>query len=418
MRVRTEKDFYVVGVSFQKADVDMRGRFSLTQGSQQAILDEMKGEDVANVLILSTCNRTEIYGFAAHPYVLIKYLCQYSKGSLELFERVAHIAKNRDAIHHLSRIGSGLDSQILGDFEIIGQIKSAFNRSKSNGLVDAFLERLINTVIQASQRIKNETGLSSGAASLSFAATHHILRHFDDVQGKHILLLGTGKIGRNTCENLLKHAPQATITLINRTRERAEAIAAQYPVTVKDYGDLNETLAQSDVVVVATGAREPTVSVGHLPVDKPLLVLDLSMPRNVAPQAAQLQNVRLLHVDQLSHEIDQTLAKRKSQIPLAEEIQSHFESEFLSWLQIRRLAPAIASFKDKLAEIQATELAFQSKKIENFNWVQADLVSSRLIHKITTQYANYLKRSPLDSDESIALFNKVFDLEPVKEKLG
>ena len=386
----------------------MRGRFSLTKESQQALLDEMKRDGVASALVLSTCNRTEIYGFAAHPYVLVKYLCQYSNGSLELFERVAHIAKGREAIHHLFRVGSGLDSQILGDFEIIGQLKGSFRLSKSKDLVDAFLE--------ASKRIKNETRLSSGSASLAFAATRHILQCFDDCQAKRILLFGTGKIGSHTCENLLKHVPQAAVTLINRTRQSAEAIAAHHPVEVEDYADLDAALAQSDVVVVATGAREPTVSADQLPADKPLLILDLSMPRNVAPEVAQLPNLRLLHIDQLSDEIDKTLAERKSQVPLAERIQAHFEAEFVSWIQIRKWAPAIASFKDKLAEIQAAELAFQSKKAENFDWAQADLVSSRLIDKITAQYANHLKRAPLDSDDSIALFNAVFGLEPVEEK--
>lgn len=409
------KNFYVAGLSFKRADADVRGQFSLTELQQEALLEDLKQEAVSNALVLSTCNRVEIYGFAAHPYVLIKYLCKHSKGALELFERVSYISKNQDAIRHLFRVGTGLDSQILGDFEIIGQIKSAFRRSKGHSLVDAFLERLVNTVIQASKRIKNETGLSSGAASLAFAATHRILRHFDDLQGKRILLLGTGKIGRNTCENLLKHAPGAAVTLINRTREKAEAIARAYPVEVKDYSALDKTLAQSDVLVVATGASAPTVSAEQLPLDRPLLVLDLSMPRNVAPQAASLQNVRLFHIDQLSQQTDQTLAQRASQIPLAEEISICFEEEFLNWLQIRKFAPAIASFKARLTQMQAAELDFQSRRIPDFNRVQADLISARLIHKITTRYANHLKRSTANSDEVIALFDEVFGLESLEE---
>lgn len=405
------KNFYVAGISFERADADTRGQFSLTKVQQAALLEDIQREAVSDVLVLNTCNRTEIYAFAAHPYVLIKYLCKHSGGALETFEAVSHVAKNRDAIHHLFRVGTGLESQILGDFEIIGQIKWAFQHSKSQALAGSFLERLVNTVIQASKRVKNETALSTGAASLAFAAVHRVLQQFDDLGACRIALLGTGKIGANTCENLLKHAPRAAITLINRTREKAEALAAQHPVIVCDYSALGAALTHCDVLVVATGAPEPTVSADQLPMDHPLLVLDLSMPRNVDPRAERLPNVELVHIDQLSEAVNRTLAQRESEVPLAEAIGAHFEQAFVDWLQTRKLAPAIASFKARLREIQAAELDFQGRKIENFDWEQADLISSRLIHKITAHYANYLKSAASDSDEAIALFNKVFDLE-------
>jgi len=199
------KHFYTIGLSYKKADADIRGHFSLTEEAKENLLIQAGREGIDGILLTSTCNRTEIYGFAEHPFQLIKLLCEHTHGTVEEFEKVAYVYKNKQAIAHIFRVGTGLDSQILGDFEIISQLKVAFVRSKNLGLVNAFLERLVNAVIQASKRIKNETEISSGATSVSFASVQYILKNIENVSEKNILLFGTGKIGRNTCENLVKH---------------------------------------------------------------------------------------------------------------------------------------------------------------------------------------------------------------------
>ena len=173
---------------------------------------------------------------------LIKLLCDNTKGTIEEFQEVAYIYKNKEAISHMFNVGSGLDSQILGDFEIISQLKISAKISKKYGLLNAYLERLVNAVIQASKRIKTETEISSGATSVSFASVQYILNHVNDVSNKNILLFGTGKIGRNTCENLIKHTKNSHITLINRTKDKAEKIAGKFNLKVKDYGNLQEEI--------------------------------------------------------------------------------------------------------------------------------------------------------------------------------
>ena len=217
--------FYAVGLSYKKADAAIRGKFSLDAKAKSTLLMQAEAEGIEALIVTSTCNRTEIYGFANHPYELIKLLCENSQGSVPEFQEVAYIYKNQEAINHMFRVGTGLDSQILGDFEIISQIKIAFNESKSNGLVNAFMERLVNSVIQASKKIKTDTDISSGATSVSFASVQYIIRNLADISNKNILLFGTGKIGRNTCENLVKHTKHEQITLINRTKDKAEKLA-------------------------------------------------------------------------------------------------------------------------------------------------------------------------------------------------
>ncbi len=251
--------FYAIGLSYRKADAEIRGHFSLDTDAKTNLLQQAKNEGIESLIVTSTCNRTEIYGFAQHPFQLIKLLCDNTKGTVEEFQKVAFVYKNTDAISHIFRVGSGLDSQILGDFEIIGQLKQSARSSKGLDLLNAFMERLINAVIQASKRIKTETNISTGATSVSFASVQYILNNVKDISNKNILLFGTGKIGRNTCENLIKHTQNPNITLINRTKNRAEAIAGKFNLTVKDYANLQEEINISDILIVATGAQHPTV---------------------------------------------------------------------------------------------------------------------------------------------------------------
>ena len=207
--------FYAVGLSYKKADAEMRGKFSLDDKAKQNLLHQAKEEGLESLVVTSTCNRTEIYGFAQHPFQLIKLLCENSQGTVEDFQKVAFVYKNTEAITHMFRVGTGLDSQILGDFEIISQLKNAFVQSKELNLANAFLERLVNAVIQASKKIKTDTQISSGATSVSFASVQYIFKNVEDISNKNILLFGTGKIGRNTCENLVKHSKHEHITFIN-----------------------------------------------------------------------------------------------------------------------------------------------------------------------------------------------------------
>lgn len=408
--ISKNKTFYCIGLSYQKADATMRGMFSLTPENKDQLLSQAKSEGFEELLVISTCNRTELYGYAEHPFQLIQLLCENSNGSVDDFQKVGYVIKNKEAVHHLFEVGTGLDSQILGDFEIIGQIKQAFNLSRDKGLAKAFLERLMNSVINASKRIKNETALSSGAASVSFTAVQYIMQNIPEVSQKNILLFGVGKIGRNTCENLIKHTQNEHITLINRTREKAEQIAGKFNVIVKDFNELRNEISKADVLIVATGAATPTVYKDFINPAQPILILDLSIPKNVEEQVATLPNVTLLHMDELSKRKDEALERRKEAIPEALEIVEEVKEEFFQWLDNRKFAPTIKALKAKLESLKEAEMDFQRKKIENFNEQQAEMISNRIIQKITTQFVNHLKDTS-SIDESISWVQEVFQLE-------
>ena len=407
--------FYAVGLSYKKADAEMRGKFSLDSTAKTNLLSQAKKEGIESLIVTSTCNRTEIYGFAQHPFQLIKLLCENSQGTAEDFQKVAFVYKSQEAITHLFRVATGLDSQILGDFEIISQLKTSFNESKSFGLINTFLDRLINSAIQASKKIKNETEISSGATSVSFASVQYILKNVENIGEKNILLFGTGKIGRNTCENLVKHTKHEQITLINRTKDKAESLAKKLDLVVKDYSELHLELQKADIVVVGTGAQNPTIDKAILNLKKPLLILDLSIPKNVHENVKDLEGVTLIHMDHLSQMTDDTLERRKQHIPAAEAIIEDVKLEFNTWMNGRKYAPTIHALKAKLNDIVASEITTQRKKTTGFNEEQAELISAKIIQKITNHFANHLKSEDTVVDESIEWINKIFQIEAVEK---
>ncbi|GAK88298.1 glutamyl-tRNA reductase [Nonlabens ulvanivorans] len=270
----------------------------------------------------------------------------------------------------------------------------------------------MNCVIQASKRIKTETELSSGATSVSFASAQYILENFPaGGPAKKILLFGTGKIGRNTCENLVKHTENKQITLINRTKDKAERIAGRFDLIVKDYAQLEEEIAQSDIIIVATGAQKPTVSKQIIHTNKPLLIMDLSIPKNVDDNVTELDNVKLIHLDELSKVTHKTLENRENFIPQAQAIIKDVHADFKQWMVSRQFAPTMHALKTKLSTLKDAEIKNSRTKFSDFNHEQADVLADRIIQKIAGHFANHLRNEDESTEEAISLLNKVFKLE-------
>ena len=407
----TSQKLYNVGLSYKKADVFTRGKFSISNENQILLLNEAKANGVKGLFVISTCNRTEITGFAEHPFQLIKLLCKYSNGTVDDFIKVSNVNKGTKAINHLFRLATGLDSQILGDYEIVGQLKTSFRQAKSLGATDAYLERLMNLVIQASKKVKNKTKLSSGTTSVSYAAVQYIIKNLSDYNSKNILVFGLGKMGKHTCKNLAGYTQNKKVSLVNRTQSTVVDFAVENEdVRVADYTNLVNEISNTDILIVSTGAEEPTVTKEMIKSKKDLLILDLSMPKNVAGDVKLLENITLVNVDELSVVTDETLAIRESEVPKAELIIDIYKDEFLEWINHRRFTPAINALKESLEIIQENEIDFHKKKIQNFNEEQAKIITSHFIQKITTQFVKHLKDENTTAVQSIEVMQKVFPL--------
>ncbi|HEV7620227.1 MAG TPA: NAD(P)-binding domain-containing protein, partial [Flavisolibacter sp.] len=250
-------NFFVAGINYKKSDASIRGKFAINNEQYKAILEKASQEGLSELFIISTCNRTEIYGFSSSGNQLIDLLCSETSGDSTLFKEAAYVKNGTEAIEHVFNVGAGLDSQILGDYEIVGQLKASVKFAKEQGFIAAFTERLINSVLQSSKLIKNTTLLSGGTVSVSFAAVQYIRNNVKDFSSKNILLLGVGKIGRNTCKNLVDYLDTKKITLINRSPDKADELAKELGLEFASIDNLETEIQKADILLVATNAPEP-----------------------------------------------------------------------------------------------------------------------------------------------------------------
>ncbi len=351
--------FFIAGINYKKTDAAIRGQFAIGHDQYEKILSLAPAYGLSELFILSTCNRTEIYGFAEDASQLIALLCAQTAGTKETFSELSYCRKGQDAMEHLFQVAAGLDSQILGDYEIVGQLKQAVKFARERNFIGAFLERLVNCVLQSSKSIKNQTSLSGGTVSVSFAAVQYIKEKIAVVAGKKILLLGIGKIGRNTCRNLVDYLGTTEITLINRTGEKAVALANETGVDFAPIEQMAEQIAASDIILVATNAEHPTLLRAHLENSGGKLIIDLSIPFNVEKSAGELPNITLVNVDELSRLKDETLQKREAEVPRARDIIAEHMTEFMEWVDMRKHVPVLKAVKTKLKELHTCPIFFR-----------------------------------------------------------
>lgn len=364
-RPRDISKFYIAGINYKKTDATVRGQFAINNEQYAQVLSLAPAYGISSLFILSTCNRTEIYGFAEEAEQLMQLLCSQTSGDRATFKRLAYVKEGLQAVEHLFYVGSGLDSQILGDYEIVGQIKQAVKFSREQQFIGPSLDRLVNVVLQASKEIKNQTSLSGGTVSVSFAAIQYIKEKVKNITDKRILLLGTGKIGRNTCKNLVDYLETKNITLINRTEDKAAELAEELGLSFAPYSELKTQATRADIIIVSTNAAQPTLLKEHLENQGGKLVIDLSIPYNVEASVQEVPGITLINVDELSRLKDETLAKRKAEVPKAKKIIAEYITEFKEWNDMRKHVPVLKAAKTKLQEMDSCELykTYSSKNI-------------------------------------------------------
>ena len=361
-------NFFIAGINYKKTDADLRGKYAVNAEAYARLLSLCPSYGIKEVFVISTCNRTEIYGFAESATALCELLCSQTQGSLETFKEIAYIKKGEEAISHFFAVASGLDSQILGDYEIVGQLKQAIKFSKTNGFIGAYMERMANLVYQSSKEIRTNTALSGGTVSVAFAVIQYLKEHVKNINSKKILLIGTGKIGKNTCKNLVDYLDTRNITLINRTESKAQELAEELGLHSASADEMPALLESSDIILVATNSPEPVIFKSHLENNGNKIIIDLSIPYNVESDAEALHNVTLVNVDELSKIKDATFEKRKAEVPKVLAIIKKYSNEFLEWHEMRKNVPVLKAVKVKLHAMKSCEL-----------------YTSAVIHQLTAQ---------------------------------
>lgn len=345
------ENFFVAGINYKNTDAATRGRFSISQNQYKEILNIAHLYEISELFILSTCNRTEIYGFAKDADQLIELLCSHTKGIAQLFKSMVYIQSGMDAVTHLYNVGSGLDSQILGDYEIVSQLKQAVAFSRQHKFIGSFTDRLVNSVLQTSKKIKTETNLSTGSVSVSFSAVKYIKEHANYEPGSKILVLGAGKIGRSFCKNLVDYFGNKNITVVNRSADKAIQLSKDLDIQFAPVNEISYQVALSDIILVATSSVEPVLLKSYLKNNGKKVIIDLSVPCNVEAGVESYAGITLIHVDQISKIKDDNLKKRELEIPKAKQIIDMHIKEFIEWHEMRKNVPVLKEFKNKLKEI-------------------------------------------------------------------
>jgi glutamyl-tRNA reductase len=348
-------NFCIAGINYRKSDVIVRGKFSLTTEQCEQLLNEAVRKQLPGAFVLSTCNRTEIYGICSSPQELIELLCLHTQGRIKDFIEQGYIHQGLNAVDHLFKMTAGIDSQIIGDHEILSQLKTAAKFAKKHYCINNFLERLINFAIASSKRIKTETRLSSGTVSVSYAAIEIIKEKIPDISNKKILLLGTGKFGYNVAVNLKTYLPDCSLVFCNRTDEKASGLAEKCNADFIPYENLAATANDADVVIVSTSSETYTIEPAFFTTEKSRLILDLSIPQNVDPAVKNIQGIELMNVDEISAILNKTIDKRKSEIPKALQIIKETINEVKEWYVMQGNNPMLRKIKSHLTKLVEAE---------------------------------------------------------------
>ncbi len=356
----------VCGVSFRRSPVDLRERVAIaSQKLPEALRFVSEQPGVKECMVLSTCNRTEIY-LSAEEWVdgkdlFLRFARTLRNVDLSPHSDQIYVLRSVQAISHLFRVASSLDSLVLGEPQILGQTKAAFREAENQGCIDRILHRWVPHAFAAAKQVRSETGICEAAVSVSYAAVQLARKVFEDLSGKSAILLGAGKAGELAAIHL-REAGVSSIVVSNRTRSRAEEVAARCSATVVDFEMREEQLAHADVVICSTEApefilREQNIRrVMRARVGRPLLILDISMPRNVEPLVAKLVGVYLFNIDDLESVVQANIRGRRSEAVRAESVLRRELETFMREEDLAALAPAIAAIRNQVHSICQSEL--------------------------------------------------------------
>lgn len=347
-------NFCIVGINYRKSDMDVRGRFSLSADQTTQVLKQALARNITGCLALSTCNRTEIYGINNDPTIFAELLCENTSNRLEDFHTHSYSYRGLEAIEHLFRVASGLDSQIIGDYEILSQLKLATKIAKKNGCIDSFMERAINYSLQVSKEIKTKTKLSSGIVSVSYAAIEIIKEKIKDLSDKKILLVGIGKFGNHVAKNLKDYLPVSDLSFTNRTDEKAIELAEAFNANFVPYQNLASACDDADIIILSSGSEKYSVLPSFFTGEKTKLILDLSMPQNVDPAVKEIEGITVLNVDEVSSILDQTITLRKAEIPKAKKIIDETIGSLEEWHRLQFNNPLLRMVKSQLFQLNET----------------------------------------------------------------
>jgi glutamyl-tRNA reductase len=392
-----------VSIDFRHAPLRTRERFHLSDARVTGLFRAPRDERVKELALVSTCNRLELYGWteatdtaelAAASDELVRRWAGGDQHHLRELEELVQRRSGEDAANHLIRVAAGLESQILGDVQILGQVRRAYQQAVEAGAVGTGLHRLFSVALHAAKRVQHETGLASGRHSVGAEAAALAARRQGPLMKRRCVVIGCGKTGERAARQLVKLGA-ADLVLINRSSDRAEVLAKDLWGRAAPFDRLHRELARADVAIIATGADRPPVRAASLRFcresagtqDRPLVLIDLSVPRNVEPDVAGLPGVELLDLDALHPPLAQAEALRRAAVPQAETIVTEELAAFMVWVRAEAAREALRPLREALNEVCRRELAFAGAKAG----ADLDRAAERIVAKLMARPMTVLR---------------------------
>lgn len=416
----------VVGVDYKSAPIEIREKVSFQPNELAEAMVQLKEEkSILENIIVSTCNRTEIYAVVDQlhtgRYYIKKFLADWFQLSKEELSPFLTFYESDAAVEHLFRVACGLDSMVIGETQILGQVRDSFKTAQQEKTIGTIFNELFKQAVTVGKRTHAETDIGSNAVSVSYAAVELAKKIFGNLSSKHILILGAGKMGELAAENLHGQGI-GKVTVINRTYLKAKELADRFSGEARSLNQLECALAEADILISSTGASEFVVSkemmenANKLRKGRPLFMVDIAVPRDLDPALNDLEGVFLYDIDDLEGIVEANMKERRETAEKVELLIEETIVEFKQWMNTLGVVPVISALREKALAIQSETMDSIERKLPHLSTRE-----KKLLNKHTKSIINQMLRDPIlkvkelaadaDSEEKLALFMQIFDIE-------
>ena len=413
-------NFKALSISYKTSPIQVRELVALDESAIRRLLIKMKEViGVNEILILSTCNRTEVYYSAdENHFDAIIGLIGIEKGIQDISSYKSYfedLATHEEAIQKLFDVAMGLESQVVGDLQIINQVKNAYQWAADAGTVGPFMHRLLHTIFFTNKRVVQETSFKDGAASVSYAAVEMIEELTADINNPRVLVIGVGEIGTDVVRNL-QNTSITDVTITNRTFSKAQTLAEECNYKVLPFEQVWEGVKEADVVICSIMRDEPFINKAVLEKLNILnfkFLFDLSIPRSIDRNVEEIPGVLLYNVDAINNRANEALARRVESVPHVRAIITEAIAEFEDWSKEMLVSPTIQKLKNTLEQIRMEELARYSKQLDQSEIEKIDKITKNMMQKIIKLPVLQLKAACKrgEAETLVDILNDLFDLE-------
>jgi len=421
----------VIGLNYKTAPVEIRERLTFNETELVDAIKKLNGKkSILENIILSTCNRTEIYAVVDQlhtgRYYIKEFLSEWFGLEQTEFSPFLFVYEDDGAVEHLFNVTCGLNSMVLGETQILGQVRTSFMLAQQEETTGSVFNHLFKQAITIAKRGHSDTDIGANAVSVSYAAVELAKKIFGSLANKHVLIFGAGKMGELAAQNLHGNGVKK-VTVINRTYDKAKALASRFNGEARTAAELERSLVEADILISSTGAKDFVISKETMALvekkrrGKPLFMVDIAVPRDLDPKIAELENVFLYDIDDLEGIVEANLQERQK---AAAKIRLMIEKEiveFNHWLGMLGVVPVISALREKALAIQSETMVSLERKLPNLS--DRDI---KVLNKHTKSIINQLLKDPIlqakelasrpDADQAMEFFMKIFNIEELVQE--